>query len=200
VANNISPSRAVQNLRYGKALHRFDECCLDCRFGLFRYSFCRLLSFDACPTPDGGVASHKNRADPNIVSEDFKSSAELAVIAFRYAYANDIHANCGARLTTRGQVQGAPGDCDIYRYRAGNLVVLSVDGQALIDAYVQVSRADANWPEGARNMGKNDIWIAATAVNAGLPLLTTDKDCRFLHGNLLQVLWIDPELKNHSIN
>jgi tRNA(fMet)-specific endonuclease VapC len=81
-----------------------------------------------------------------------------------------------------------------------NLVVLSVDGQALIDAYVQVSRADANWPEGARNMGKNDIWIAATAVNAGLPLLTTDKDFRFLHDNLLQVLWIDPELKNHSIN
>ena len=54
------------------------------------------------------------------------------------------------------------------------------------------SRADANWPEGARNMGKNDIWIAATALHTGLPLLTTDEDFRFLDGVLLQVFWIDP--------
>lgn len=81
-----------------------------------------------------------------------------------------------------------------------SLVVLPVDGKALIDAYVEISRADAEWPEGARNMGKNDIWIAATARHTGLPLLTTDKDFRFLHGNHIEVFWIDPEQNATLIN
>lgn len=41
-------------------------------------------------------------------------------------------------------------------------------------------------------MGKNDIWIAATALYTQFPLLTTDKDFRFLHDDLLQVMWVDP--------
>lgn len=81
-----------------------------------------------------------------------------------------------------------------------NLVVLPIDGQALVDAYVEVSRADMAWPDGPRNMGKNDVWIAATAVSSGLPLLTTDKDFRFLNGNLVQVLWIDPDQKSETIH
>ena len=43
-------------------------------------------------------------------------------------------------------------------------------------------------------MGKNDIWIAATALYANMPLLTTDKDFKFLDGGLLQVRWVDPTL------
>lgn len=89
---------------------------------------------------------------------------------------------------------------DSVRTMFENLVVLPVDGQALIDAYVEISRADANWPEGARNMGKNDIWIAATARHTGLPMLTTDKDFRFLDGGLLQVFWIDPVETKPSVN
>lgn len=81
-----------------------------------------------------------------------------------------------------------------------NLVVLPVDGEALLRAYVEVSRADMAWPEGPRNMGKNDIWIAATAVSSGLPLLTTDKDFRFLDGELIQVFWVDPDQKSETIH
>ncbi len=81
-----------------------------------------------------------------------------------------------------------------------NLVVLPVDGEALLRAYVEVSRADMAWREGPRNMGKNDIWIAATAVSSGLPLLTTDKDFRFLDGDLVQVLWIDPNQRPDVVN
>jgi predicted nucleic acid-binding protein len=33
----------------------------------------------------------------------------------------------------------------------------------------------------ARNMGKNDLWIAATAHVLGASLLTTDKDFAHLH-------------------
>ncbi len=88
---------------------------------------------------------------------------------------------------------------DAVNFMFQNLVVLPIDGQALLDAYVEVARADMAWQEGSRNMGKNDIWIAATAVSSGLPLLTTDKDFSFLNGNLIQVLWIDPDQKTETI-
>jgi len=45
-------------------------------------------------------------------------------------------------------------------------------------------------------MGKNDLWIAATALHTGLPLLTTDKDFLFLNKNLLNILWVDPDSAN----
>jgi tRNA(fMet)-specific endonuclease VapC len=73
-----------------------------------------------------------------------------------------------------------------------NLVVIPIDRASLLEAYVSISAADRSAPGGPRNMGKNDIWIAATAVYTELPLLTTDKDFRFLHDNPLQVRWIDP--------
>ena len=43
-------------------------------------------------------------------------------------------------------------------------------------------------------MGKNDLWIAATASVTGTRLLTTDKDFDHLHGVYLQRDWIDPTL------
>lgn len=73
-----------------------------------------------------------------------------------------------------------------------NLVVVPIDGIELVQAYVTISSADLASRKGVRNMGKNDIWIAATALYTNLPLLTTDKDFRFLHNNGLQVMWIDP--------
>lgn len=73
------------------------------------------------------------------------------------------------------------------------LVVVAIDGQAILDAYVKISAADSNWPKGPRNMGKNDVWIAATALYTGLPLLTTDKDFLFLDNNPLKVLWVNPD-------
>lgn len=39
----------------------------------------------------------------------------------------------------------------------------------------------------ARNMGKNDIWIAATASVLGAVLLTTDNDFDHLQDEFLQV-------------
>lgn len=43
----------------------------------------------------------------------------------------------------------------------------------------------------ARNMGKNDLWIAATASVTHATLLTTDQDFRHLHKKYLQVAEID---------
>ncbi|TAH20109.1 MAG: type II toxin-antitoxin system VapC family toxin [Cytophagales bacterium] len=54
---------------------------------------------------------------------------------------------------------------------------------AEIDAYSQGKLLDKPLPQGisARNMGKNDLWIAATASLIDGILLTTDKDFLHLH-------------------
>lgn len=70
------------------------------------------------------------------------------------------------------------------------LEVISVSGTvedklmqnyALIDAFSQGTLKNLPLPKdmSARNMGKNDIWIAATATSIQATLLTTDDD--FLH-------------------
>lgn len=58
-----------------------------------------------------------------------------------------------------------------------------VDTYAEIDAFSQgkLHSKPLNMP--ARNMGKNDLWIAATASVLGLPLLTADKDFHHLEGH-----------------
>lgn len=45
----------------------------------------------------------------------------------------------------------------------------------------------------ARNMGKNDLWIAASASLAGASLITTDKDFGHLNQQFVEVIWINPD-------
>ncbi|MEL7220555.1 MAG: PIN domain-containing protein [Bacteroidota bacterium] len=42
-------------------------------------------------------------------------------------------------------------------------------------------------------MGKNDIWIAATASALKIPLITADRDFKHLDGDFLELIWIDIE-------
>ncbi|HTI59719.1 type II toxin-antitoxin system VapC family toxin [Mucilaginibacter sp.] len=44
-----------------------------------------------------------------------------------------------------------------------------------------------------RNMGKNDLWIAATAALLGLKLITTDADFNHLDGVFIEVQHLKPE-------
>ena len=44
-------------------------------------------------------------------------------------------------------------------------------------------------------MGKNDLWIAATARVLGLTVLTTDKDFDHLHPTWIDREWVDPASK-----
>jgi len=57
-----------------------------------------------------------------------------------------------------------------------NLVVVDINHQSVLDAYVELDLVSQSHPDGARNMGKNDLWIAACAKAAGATLLTTDND------------------------
>ena len=67
---------------------------------------------------------------------------------------------------------------------------------AEIDAFSQGKHATKNFIDGmrARNMGKNDLWIAATANVIKANLLSTDKHFEHLNGTFLNFIYIDQNL------
>ena len=68
------------------------------------------------------------------------------------------------------------------------------DTYAEIDAFSQ--RRNPSYTEypfvTPRNMGKNDLWIAATAALLGLKLVTTDQDFNHLHRVFIEVEYLTP--------
>ncbi len=68
-----------------------------------------------------------------------------------------------------------------------------INNYGIIDAYSQGKLKDKPLPKGmsARNMGKNDLWIAASAMAQKATLLTTDKDFEHLHNEFIDVVEID---------
>jgi predicted nucleic acid-binding protein len=68
---------------------------------------------------------------------------------------------------------------------------------AEIDAFSQGKHPVKRLPAGltARNMGKNDLWIAATASVINATLITTDKDFDHLNGLFFTVIYVDPKTK-----
>ncbi len=69
-----------------------------------------------------------------------------------------------------------------------------IEKYAEIDTFSQGKLTELPSDFTARNMGKNDIWIAATASVYNLELITTDKDFEHLRKNYLNINLID--LKN----
>lgn len=65
-----------------------------------------------------------------------------------------------------------------------------IEEYALIDAYSQGKLAGSPLPfkMAARNMGKNDLWIAATASVTGAILVTTDNDFNHLRSFGISIL------------
>lgn len=62
-----------------------------------------------------------------------------------------------------------------------------IEMYAEIDAYSQGKLKANPLPTTARNMGKNDLWIAATAKISNSTLLTTDKDFSHLEKSYLKL-------------
>jgi tRNA(fMet)-specific endonuclease VapC len=92
-----------------------------------------------------------------------------------------------------GEKKTAP----IYKL-VGNLVVVDIDTPEILAAYGEIDHTSR---AGGRKMGKNDVWIAATAKVTGATLLTTDRDFDHLSVGspihtpgmpAIGVRWIDP--------
>jgi tRNA(fMet)-specific endonuclease VapC len=65
----------------------------------------------------------------------------------------------------------------------------TIDNPTLLRAYATI---DAYLEKVGQPLGKNDVWIAATAAVTGTRLLTTDRDFDRLHPRFITREWIDP--------
>jgi len=75
-----------------------------------------------------------------------------------------------------------------------NVVTVDINHPRVIEAYAELDLVSQAHPDGARNMGKNDLWIAAAARAAGATLLTTDGDFDHLIPGHLPGVVIDPKV------
>ncbi|MEM1119184.1 MAG: PIN domain-containing protein [Bacteroidota bacterium] len=73
-------------------------------------------------------------------------------------------------------------------------VDMIVEKYAEIDAFSQGKLTNLSLNTSARNMGKNDLWIAATASVLDIELITTDKDFDHLKDNFIRLRQIDLSL------
>ena len=78
--------------------------------------------------------------------------------------------------------------------------VIDVNVQSILNRYAEIDAFSKNKLIGrplmtsSRTMGKNDIWIAATASVANATLLTTDQDFDHLHNEFIQLQKVDNQL------
>jgi tRNA(fMet)-specific endonuclease VapC len=83
--------------------------------------------------------------------------------------------------------------------------VISID-DSIIERYVEIEaynwRKSDMYPKidgNAVKMGKNDIWIAATALLMDIPIITTDKDFDHLNGVMIDVVYIQRDANGKVI-
>ncbi len=118
---------------------------------------------------------------PNIAAMSVISRGELASLAYRNKWATPKQTKLEELLKKIPQVD------------VNNDAIIQMFGE--IDAFSQGYHPTKSSTMSARNMGKNDIWIAATAVISNATLITTDKDFDHLNGIFLSVIYIDPSSK-----
>ena len=87
------------------------------------------------------------------------------------------------------QNQWGTGKQHMLRTWLRRLIAVPIPYRNIVDAYVEIdnySRAQG------RKMGKNDLWIAATARVENATLLTTDQDFGHLPQSLVKHIYIAP--------
>lgn len=86
-----------------------------------------------------------------------------------------------------------PAKTTILQELLSNLNIIDIEFQDLVEHYVHIELFSLNLhPDkpragSAMKMGKNDLWIAATAALIDATLLTSDKDFNHLDGEILQI-------------
>lgn len=79
------------------------------------------------------------------------------------------------------------------------LNIINIDAMQIVNAYIDIDLysqkqlRNVEYPSDftPRNMGKNDLWIAATANAANIPLISTDKDFSHLNDIFIDFIWVD---------
>jgi len=77
------------------------------------------------------------------------------------------------------------------------LVIIDIKYNELVDAYAQIDAFSQGKSKemplniSSRNMGKNDLWIAATTLLTNSKLITTDNDFQHLNDTFFEVILIE---------
>ena len=67
---------------------------------------------------------------------------------------------------------------------------IGIEDNKIIQAYVMLDTYSRQVLKGSRKMGKNDLWIAATAYAIGAVIVTTDKDFEHLQGKYITQIMV----------
>jgi predicted nucleic acid-binding protein len=74
----------------------------------------------------------------------------------------------------------------------GELVVVNLNQGDILDRYAKIDHYSERVAKPARRMGKNDMWIAATAAALDAHLITTDSDFNHLEATHIRLVRVDP--------
>jgi tRNA(fMet)-specific endonuclease VapC len=79
-----------------------------------------------------------------------------------------------------------------------DITIVDISDDSIINKYVEIDvfsqkQRGSKKEDSPRNMGKNDLWIAATASCLDFELITTDKDYDHLQNNFLERSYFPPE-------
>jgi tRNA(fMet)-specific endonuclease VapC len=119
----------------------------------------------------------------------FDGNNDLAISIVTIGEINSLIAQYGYGKRRKGSIQNMLNK--VLEIDINIRKILDLYGQ--IDAYSQGKLKEKKGDFTARNMGKNDLWIAATASAFDMVLVTTDKDFDHLEGEYVKLKFIDVE-------
>ena len=113
-----------------------------------------------------------------------KANNLLSIISVAELYSLALRNNWGiSRIAQIEDLRKEFGEIDIYYQEV-------IKRYAEIDAFSQGKLRNKPFNDSSRNMGKNDLWIAAIASVFDLTLLTTDSDFNHLDKHFLNLEFI----------
>ena len=141
------------------------------------------------------MASPLYLLDTNILVHSVRSDKTWATIRERYELLL-VDPTPIISIATAGELRSlslqfrwGPSKLDRMEFALGYFEQIPIDSRRLVDTYAEI---DSHFQLRGHKLGKNDLWIAATAVSLGATLLTTDRDFDDLDPLFLSRDWIPP--------
>lgn len=125
----------------------------------------------------------------------FESTWKLLSRKRRCVVSRVSHAEMAAFMARNGW--SAKKEAVIAKLLAG-VITVEITAPGLQDAYVALDVASAKHPSGAKNMGKHDLWIAATTKAVNGILVTCDPDFDHLSPGFIKLAKYDPQAIRQS--
>ncbi len=133
--------------------------------------------------------------DTNILVHYIREDALMEYMEARYSLLAESQTHF-ISVVTEGEIRGlalqfgwGPAKQQTMEKLLNYLTIVPLPYENIVEAYAKID--DFSKRHGFP-MGKNDVWIAATAHVTGARLLTTDRDFDHLDPAFLQRDWVDP--------